>query len=79
MEAGTDVKLVEGEMSMDLVKDLVMVMNLVLLESSSMLNVYGDLMVASSMYSDDSSLGYNVDTCNVVSRRSSRISSLSIF
>ena len=39
-----------GEISIVLVMDFVMVMNLVLFSLSSILKVYGDLMVATSRY-----------------------------
>ena len=46
-----------GEISNVLVMDFVMVMNLVLFSLSSILKVYGDLIVATSKYSSVNSTG----------------------
>ena len=50
LELGALVNDLLGEMSIVLVRDVVMVMNLVLFSLSSILKVYGDLIVATSRY-----------------------------
>ena len=50
LELGALVNDLLGEMSNVLVRDFVMVMNLVLFSLSSTLKVYGDLIVATSRY-----------------------------
>ena len=52
-----DVNDLVGAMSIDLVMDFVIVMNLVLFSLSSILNVYGERMVATSKYSFVNSFG----------------------